>query len=164
MVSTILNGQLRHLRHERADALGHRLAESVVHVHEHRGARHGVGRLEELADQRQAVPHDVARGLEVAEHELVALLGDLRRGGDVDDEGHAALLGDLRDGGGGARVERADQHVGAFLDQPLGARARRVDVRLEVGVHELEVDAEHLLQHAGARSAPFWHDWPMKLR
>src|SRR5262249_43159773 len=31
----------------------------------------------------------------------------------------------------------------------LGARARGVDVGLEIGVHQLEVDAEHLLQHAG---------------
>ena len=43
----------------------------------------------------------------------------------------------------------ADQHVGAFLDQPLGPRARGVDVGLEVGVHQLDVDAEHLLDHAG---------------
>ena len=148
MVSTILNGSCVQPRQQRADALGHRLAEGVVHVHEHRGARHGVGRLEQVADQRQAVAHDVVRGLEVAEHELVALLGDLRRGGDVDHERHAALLGDLGDRGGGAGVERADQHVGAFLDQPLGAGARGVDVGLEVGVHQLDVDAEHLLDHA----------------
>src|SRR6185436_8075597 len=63
----------------------------------------------------------------------------------------AVLLGDLCDRGRGARVEGADQHVRALLDQPLGARARGVDVGLEVGVHELEVDAEHLLQHAGRK-------------
>ena len=143
-----LERQLRAARQQGADALGHRLAEGVVDVHEHRGARHGVGGLEQLADQRQAVAHDVGRGLEVAEYELVALLGDLRRGRDVDHERHAALLGDLGDRGGGAGVERADQHVGAFLDQALGAGARGVDVGLEVGVHQLDVDAEHLLDHA----------------
>jgi hypothetical protein len=118
-------------------------------VHVHGGARHGVRRLEELADQVQAVPHDVDRRLEIAEYIFVALLGDLRRGRDVDHEGNPALLGDLRDRRGGARVEGADQHIGAFLDQALGARARRVDVRLEVGVHQLDVDAQHLLDHAG---------------
>src|SRR5687768_17815435 len=50
--------------HEGADSLGHRLAEGIVHVHEYRGSRHGVGRLEELADQREAVPHDVGRSEE----------------------------------------------------------------------------------------------------
>ena len=142
-----LERQLRALRH-RADALRHRLAEGVVHVHEHRGARHRVRRLEQLADQVEAVAHDVARGLEVAEHVPIALLGDLRRGV-VDHERHAALLGHLRDRRGGAGVERADQHVGALLDQALGAGARGVDVGLGVGVHQLDVDAEHLLDHAG---------------
>jgi len=35
----------------------------------------------------------------------------------------------------------------AFLDQALGARARDVGVRLGVGVHQLDVDAQHLLEH-----------------
>src|SRR5437588_377052 len=74
-----LERQLRQARHEGADAFRHRLAEGVVDVHEDGAARHAVGRLEELADQSQAVAHDVDGGLEVAEHELVALLGDLRR-------------------------------------------------------------------------------------
>ncbi len=145
MVSTILNGSCVEPRQDGADALGHRLAEGVVDVHEHRGARHRVGGLEEVADQREAVAHQVGRGREVAEHELVALLGDLRRGGDVDDERHAALLGDLRDRRG-VRPSRTapTSTLRAFLDQALGARARDVDVGLGVGVHQLDVDAEHL--------------------
>ena len=56
----------------------------------------------------------------------------------------------------------ADQHVRALLDQPLGAAAGGVDVRLGVGVHQLDVDAEPLLAaRSGATSAPFWHDWPI---
>ena len=54
----------------------------------------------------------------------------------------------LRHRGGLSRVERPDQHVRAFLDQPLGARARGVHVRLVVGAHDLDVDAEHLPDHA----------------
>ena len=48
-----------------------------------------------------------------------------------------------------AAPESNDQHVGAFLDQALGARARGIDVGLEVGVHQLDVHAEHVLDHAG---------------
>jgi hypothetical protein len=117
-------------------------------VHEHGGARHGIGRLEQVAEQRQAVLHDLGRGLEVAEHERVALLGELRRGGDVDDERHPALLGDLRDRGGLAGVEGADQYVRTLLNQPLSARARHIHVRLVVSAHDLDVHAKHFLDDA----------------
>ena len=47
----------------------------------------------------KASPRIMRRGREIAEHELVALLGDRRGGRDVDDEGNAPLFGDLRDRG-----------------------------------------------------------------
>ena len=72
----------------------------------------------------------------------------VKRGGDVDHERHAALLGDLRDRGSGAGVERADQHVGAFLDQALGAGSGRINVGLKICIHQLEIDAEHFLDDA----------------
>jgi hypothetical protein len=68
---------------------------------------------------------------------------------------HAALLGDLGDRGRLARVEGADQHVRAFLDQALGAGAGRIDARLGVGVHQLDVDAEHALDHLGREVGAF---------
>src|SRR6266513_693251 len=77
------------------------------------------------------------------------------RGGDVDDVRHAALLGDLGDRGRLAGVEGANQHVRAFLDQALGAGAGRIDARLGVGVHQLDVDAEHALDHLGREVGAF---------
>ena len=86
MVSSELERK-RNLGQERRDALGHRLAEGVVDVHEHRGLRLDLRLAEDVAQQHQAVAADLGRGRKVPEHELVALLGDLRRGRDVDDEG-----------------------------------------------------------------------------
>ena len=142
-------------RQDRTDRFRGGLAERVVDVHEHRGARHGAGGAEQVADQREPVAGEIDRGGEVAEHELVALLGDLRGGGDIDHERHAALFRHLRDRRGRARIERADQHVGAFLDQALRTCACRVDVGFGIGVHQLDVDAEHRLQHAGCEIRPF---------
>jgi hypothetical protein len=78
-------------------------------------------------------------------------------------EGHAALLGDLGDRGGGAGIERAAQHVGAFLDQALGARARgsRRWSRCRHSSARCRRRAV-LLITPGARSAPFWQDWPIR--
>ena len=42
----------------------------------------------------------------------------------------------------------ADLAPGVIRDM-LGARAGGVDVGLEVGVHQLDVDAEHVLDHPG---------------
>jgi len=66
------------------------------------------------------------------EHGLVALLGASRRSGDINDERNAFLLGDLGDRGGLAGIEGADQELCSFADQPFGAGARGVDVRLSV--------------------------------
>ena len=83
---------------------------------------------EDLLLVDEGVAQDHAGGREVAEHELVALLGDRRGGGDVDDEGDALLLGDLGDGRALAGVEGADQQLRALADQLLGARAGDLDV------------------------------------
>ena len=94
--------------------------------------------------------HDVGRGLEVAEHELVALLGDLRRGGDVDDvAARRAARRPARSPRSAPESNAPTSTLRALLDQALGAGARGVDVGLVVGVHDLDVDAEHLLDHAG---------------
>jgi hypothetical protein len=124
-------------------------AEGVVDVHEHRGLGRHARRLEHLELVGKGVAQDHRRGREVAEHELVALLGDRRRGGDVDHQRDAALLGDLCDGGGLARIEGAHQQLRAFADQALGARARDVHVRLGVAVHDLQARQAEVAQHAG---------------
>ena len=104
------------------------------------------GGLEDFLLVGEGVVQDHRRGREVAEHELVALLGDRRGGRDVDDERDALLLGDLRDRGALAGVERADQKLRAIGDQLLGARARHLDVGLGVGVHDLQVGQADVLQ------------------
>ena len=86
----------------------------------------------------KASRQDHRRGREVAEHELVALLGDRRRGGDIDDERDALLLGHLGDRRALAGVEGADQQLRALADQPLGAGAGDLDVDLGVAVHDRE--------------------------
>ena len=98
------------------------------------------------------------RRREVADDELVALLGDLRRRGDVHDQGHAVLLGDLGDGDGLARVEGADQDVGAGVDRLLGLGAGDVGLGLGVVVHHLEAHrhlhvGENVVGHVGAAPA-----------
>jgi hypothetical protein len=98
------------------------------------------------------------RRREVADDELVALLGDLRRRGDVDDKRNAALLGDLGDGNGLARVEGADQHVRAGVDCFLGLGARHVGLGLGVVVHDVEPHrhlhvGEHVVGDVGAAPA-----------
>ena len=137
------------LRHDAVDALLHRGAEGVVDVHEHHRLRRRAGGLEDLLLVGEGVAEDHRRGREVAEHELVALLGDRRGGGDVDDEGDALLLGHLGDRRGLAGVEGADQQLRALADQPLGARARDLDVGFGVAVHDGEVRQAQVLEDAG---------------
>ena len=119
---------------------------------------------EDLLLVGEGVAQDHPRGREVAEHELVALLGDRRRGGDVDDEGDTFCSATWAIAAAGAGVESADQQLGAVGDQLLGARARHLDIGLGVGVHQLDVDSEHLSDQAGRNVAPIWHDWPILAR
>ena len=142
-------------RHDAADSAGHRGAERVVDVHEHDGLRRGARGLEDLLLVGEGIVQDHRRGREIAEHELVALLGDRRGGRDVDDVGNALLLGDLRDRGALAGVEGADQELRAVRDQLLGARARDLDVGLGVGVHDLQL---------GAGRDPSGSDWSARRR
>ena len=64
------------------------------------------------------------RGREIAEHELVALLGDRRRSGDIDDERNALLLGHLRDGGASDRSRRRRPEAARPRRSAFSARAR----------------------------------------
>ena len=123
--------------------------------------RRGARGLEDLLLVGEGVVQDHRRGREIAEHELVALLGDRRGGRDVDDVGDALLLGDLRDRGALAGVERADQELRAVRDQLLGARARDLDVGLGVGIHDLQVGQAEILQDRPGSSTPRKQSWPM---
>ena len=67
----------------------------------------------------------------------------------MDTERPPALPAARRDAPRRAGIERSHQHVRAFLDQALGPGARGIDIGLGVGVHQLDVDAEHLPDHAG---------------
>ena len=97
----------------------------------------------------------IDRGREVAERELVALLGDLRCGRDVDDERHTlrcsatCAITEVRAG-----IERADQQLRAVVDQLLGPCPREVGVGFEVDVHQLDVGRRRLLDDLRAVSAP----------
>ena len=91
----------------------------------------------------KASPRIIGAGGEVAEHELVALLGDGGRAGDVDDQRNALLLGDLGDGGGLAGIEGADEKLRALADQLLGAGAGGVDVGFGVAIHDAEFRETH---------------------
>ncbi len=113
------------------------------------GLRRGADLGEDFLLVDEGVAQDHAGGREIAEHELVALLGDRRGGGDVDDEGDALLLGDLGDGGALPGVEGADQQLRALADQLLGARAGDLDVGFGVGVHDLERRQTEVLEEAG---------------
>ena len=64
------------------------------------------------------------------------------------------LLRHLRDRGGVPRIERADQHLGALVDQTFRPAAGRVDVRLGVRVQELHLDAKPLAQQLGGEIRP----------
>ena len=61
----------------------------------------------------------------------------------------ALLLGHLGDRRALAGVEGADEQLRALADQPLGARARDLDVGLGVGVHDGEVGQAEVLEDAG---------------
>ena len=118
-------------------------------MQEYRGLRRSAGDGEDFLLIDEGIAQDHPGGREVAEDELVTLLGDRRRRGNVDDEGHALLLGDLRNSAGLAGVERTDQHLCAFADQLLGARAGDVDIGFGVGVDDLERRQAHVLEDAG---------------
>ena len=64
--------------------------------------------------------------------------------------GNAALLGDLRDRGRLTGIERADQKLGAFVDQLLGLRASDLNVGLGVAVHDLQRWQARILEQAGS--------------
>ena len=107
-------------------------------MHQHRGLGGLPGRGEDVVEQGEPARDDLRCGLEIAEDELVALLGDLRRGRNVDHERNAFLLGDLRDGGGGAGIEWPAEHVATVCDQPFGARARGIDIGFEIDDDNLD--------------------------
>src|SRR6185312_10160158 len=86
---------------------------------------------------------------EVAEDELVALLGDRRCGSDIDDEGDALLLGDLGDCRGLPGIEGADEKLYALADQLLGTRTRDVDFRFGISVDDLQRWIAEILENAG---------------
>ena len=115
-------------------------------MHEHHRLRGDAGGLEHLLLVGEGVAEDHRRGREIAEHELVALLGDRRRRRDIDDERDALLLGHLGDRGALAGIEGADQELRAVVDQLLGARARHLDVGLGVGVHDREIGQAEVLE------------------
>ena len=102
---------------------------SVVDVHEHRRLRRRAGDLEHFLLAVELVAEQHLHRREVADHELVALLGDFGGAGDIDDERNALLLGDLGDRRGLAGIEGADQKLGAVVDQLFGVLAGGVDVR-----------------------------------
>ena len=141
VVGNFIHDLIRHVefRHDRADPLGHCGAERVVDMHVDGGLRCVADEREDFLLIGERVGQDRGGDREVSEHEFVALLGDLRRRRDVDHEGDAFLLGHLRDRGGLSRIERADQELRAVPDQFLGAGTRRVDVRLGVAVHDVEI-------------------------
>ncbi len=61
-----------------------------------------------------------------------------------------------------AGIEGADQELRAVADQFFGARARRLDTRFGVAVHDRAVRADPSdLRIAGAMSTPRWQSWPM---
>ena len=118
-------------------------------MHEHHRLRREAGALEDLLLVGEGVAQDHRRCGEVAEHELVALLGDGRGGGDVDDERDALLLGHLRNRRALAGIEGADEQLRALSDQPLGARPGDLHVGLGVGVHDGEVGQAQALENGG---------------
>ena len=116
-------------------------------MHERYGLGRRATRREHLLLVGEGISRDHRRGREVAEYELVALLGDRRGGRNIDNVGDAFLLGDLCDGRALAGVEGAHQQLSAIRDQPLGTRARDVHIGLRVGVHDLEVGQTEALQN-----------------
>ena len=86
----------------------------------------------------KASAEDHARGREIAEHELVALLGDGGRRRYVDDERNAFLLGHLGNRRALAGVEGTDQELRAVIDQFFRSRAGHLDVGLGVRIHDGE--------------------------
>ena len=141
----------------------HRGAERVVDAHHHRGLRRLARGLEDLLVQVERAGDQHRRGREVAHHELVALLGELRGGGDVDDERDAALLGDLGDGDALARVEGADQHVGACRRSPFrpGCAPRRAWSRCRNSPPRASPGSSCRRSTSLATSAPRRQAWPI---
>ena len=117
-------------------------------MQEHHRLRRRAGSLEDLLLVGEGIGEDHPRRREVAEHELVALLGDRRGGSDIDDVGDALLLGHLGDRRALAGVEGAHQQLRALADQPLGARAGHLDVGLRVGIHDGEIRQPQALEDA----------------
>ena len=114
---------------------------------------HEDDRLRRLADEAEhllligeGVAQNHPGGGKIPEHEFVALLGDVGRGGNIDDERNALLLGDLGDRGRLTGIEGADQELRAVADQLFGARARGIDVRFGVAVHDRKIGQAHGLE------------------
>jgi hypothetical protein len=118
-------------------------------VHERHRLRRRPARREHLLLVAEGIAEDHRRGREVAEHELVALLGDGRGGGDVDHQGDALLLGHLGDRRRLPGVEGADEQLCALADQPLGAGTRHIRTGFGVAVHDGEVRQPEVLEDAG---------------
>ena len=118
--------------------------------------------LEDLLLIGEGIAQDHRRGGEVAEHELVALLGDRRGGRDVDDERDALLLGHLGNRRALAGVEGADEQLRALADQPLGARAGDLDVGSRCPPFMMARSGRpRSLRMPAVISTPRWQSWPM---
>ncbi len=130
------------------ESLGVVLAEEVVAVHQDHPLRRDLGLLEHLGEVLHRLLAERGAGGEVAVDVLGLLLpfphrlrhvgGDGVGGRDVHQERHPPLLGHRHHGLGGARVERAHQHLGPLVDDPL--RLGTPDVRLGLGIAQDEVD------------------------
>src|SRR5262245_11761345 len=118
-------------------------------MHEYHRLRCLAGSLEYFLLIGHGIGTDHRRGREIAEHELVALLGDRRSGGDVDDERDSLLLGDLRDRRSLPGIEGSDQQLRALVDQLLGPRPRDLHVGLGGGLHDRELWQAEGLENAG---------------
>ena len=140
------------------EAGGGGLAEEVVGIHHDHALGADVGLAEDVGHVLDGVLAEGHRAGEVAVDVLDLLLalthrlgdvgGDRIGGGDVDQVRHPPLLGQRRDGRDVRGVESAGHHLGASAHQPLGLRARDLDLGLAVGQQQLQLRAAHRLDAA----------------
>src|SRR5437870_10055098 len=143
----------------RLKAAGLVLAEEIVAVHQDDPLGRHAGFLEDVDEVLDGPPAEARAGGEVAVDVLDLLLAvldrprDVRRdrigGGDVDEERHAPLLGHRYHRVGAARVEGAQQHLGALAHDALGLDAAVLGLGLGVADDQLELDPVLSLDTAG---------------
>jgi hypothetical protein len=120
------------------DALHHRSAERIIHMHVDHRLRRAANDLKDLLLVGKSVTENGQSRGKISKYEFEPLLSDIGRRRHIDDERNTFLFGDLRDGHGLAGIEGSGQQLSAGADQIFSALTRDINIRFRIAIYDLK--------------------------